>query len=59
MSKEEALRIYTAVRYATGSVALDGEKRGNGQRRRINQILHGFVTIDAAIALACAEHSAR
>lgn len=56
MNKEETLRIFAAFDYAISSVALDGEERGSGQRRRINQVLHGLLTIDSAIVLALAEH---
>jgi hypothetical protein len=45
-----------AVRYARGSVALEGRSPSKRQKDRMSQVLMGIITLEEAIGLALVEH---
>tara|TARA_B110000211_G_C14089693_1_gene558291 strand:- start:380 stop:598 length:219 start_codon:yes stop_codon:yes gene_type:complete len=49
----------TAVRYARGSVSLEGGMQSKRQQDRMRLVLTGEITANEAIALALTEHTAR
>ena len=49
----------TALRYARGSVSLEGGMQSKRQRDRMRLVLAGEITTSEAIALALAEHTPR